>query len=108
MNTDVFDEKTPCTDCNDPWSGNNAISNLLFDDNKKFHSSVPFFKIEHSSFSEFFILLNSGGTIAKTFYIPLPRFILRIIDFIDNILTRLFYKTFALQRQVVLKKLEMP
>jgi SAM-dependent methyltransferase len=106
MNADVFDESAPCKEIGDPWSANNAVSNLLFDDLKKFRATIPFFKIEHFSYSEFFILLNSGGVIAKTSYVPLPWFLLRGINFIDNVLIHIFPKVFALQKHIVLKKME--
>jgi SAM-dependent methyltransferase len=100
---DVFSDEV-CTNPEDLWSANCAIPNLLFDDKRKFKSYFPDFEIKRSTYSEFFVFLNSGGVIAKTFYLPLPNFILEIIKFIDDILVKIFPKIFALQRQIVLQK----
>ncbi len=101
---DVFSREKVATDPNDLWSANCAIPRLLFDDAKKFEKEVPYFKIEKQSFSEFFNFINSGGVVAKTVYIPLPIFILKILRFLDNILTRILPGIFALQRQIVLRR----
>ena len=37
---DIFNEKTPCNDADDPWSGNNIIPNLIFDNFEKFNSRL--------------------------------------------------------------------
>jgi SAM-dependent methyltransferase len=100
----VFDKSIICTDPNDLWSANCAIPNLLFDNKEKFESNVKNFKIIEYSYSEFFTFINSGGVISKTFFIPLPIFLLKIVDQIDILLTKLFPKIFALQRQIVLEK----
>ncbi|WP_414524242.1 hypothetical protein, partial [Umezakia ovalisporum] len=85
-------------------SANCAIPNLLFDDKERFESSVPAFQVKHRSFSEFFMFLNSGGVIAKTFFIPLPSGLLSMVEWVDKVLTRSFPTIFALQRQIVLQK----
>jgi SAM-dependent methyltransferase len=100
----VFDENLICTDPNDLWSANCAIPNLLFDDQKAFEKHIPFFKIEHTGFSELFLFLNSGGVIAKTKFLRLPKFLLNLISRIDKILVGISPQTFALQRQIVLRK----
>ncbi|MDO8504521.1 MAG: class I SAM-dependent methyltransferase [Candidatus Liptonbacteria bacterium] len=102
---DVFDRNKICTDPNDLWSANCAIPNLLFDDVEKFKNKIPYFRLEKTGFSEFFNFINSGGVIAKTVYVPLPIFALKILKFKDDILTRLFPQIFALQRQIVLRKI---
>jgi len=63
------------------------------------------FSIEHQKFYECFIFLNSGGVSSKTFYVPLNNFLLKILNYIDNILVKLFPRIFAMGRQIVLKKL---
>lgn len=100
----VFDEAAICNDPNDLWSANCAIPNLLFDNPSKFEKEVSTFKVIETGFSEFFMFLNSGGVIAKTFFIPLPNWALSIIEGIDWVLTRTLPSVFALQRQVVLQK----
>ena len=101
---DVFDKNQICTDENDLWSANCAIPNLLFDNRKKFSTEIESFTMRHSSFDEFFCFLNSGGVIAKTVYIPLPRLIIRILQQMDRILAGIFPSVFALQRRIVLQK----
>lgn len=102
---DVFDRDLVCTDPNDLWSANCAIPNLLFDNQHLFHKRIPYFKIIHHSYSEFFTFINSGGVIAKTLFIPLPYFCLKIIQVLDFCFTKCFPSFFALQRQIVLKTL---
>jgi len=101
----VFDANQICTDENDLWSANCAIPNLLFDDMRAFQAHFPYFKVEKTGFSEFFLLLNSGGVISKSPFIPLPLFVLYGIQWIDSVLTRTFPGIFAMQRQLVLRKL---
>lgn len=105
---DVFDEDVVCTDPNDLWSANCAIPNLLFDNPKRFEARVPGFRVIHRGFSEFSCFLNSGGVIAKTFCIPLPPWLLRVQKLFDDILTGVFPSVFALQRQIVLKRVQRP
>ena len=102
--TDILNDEVPCNDINDPWSGNNAIPNLIFDDFAKFNSKLGNkFEIIYSKKSEFLGFLNSGGVISKTFYIPLNDLLNKLVIKFDNQLTRL-HKIFALQQQVVIKK----
>lgn len=101
---DVFDEDLICTDPEDLWSANCAIPNLLFDDISQFEKHIPFFTVEHTSFSELFLFLNSGGVISKTIYVPLTKLLLQMVDKLDNLMIGLSKQTFALQRQIVLKK----
>ena len=103
---DVFDPNVVCTDPNDLWSANCAISNLLFDDIKQFEAHVPGFRVVYRQFSEFSSFLNSGGVIAKTFCVPLPTWLLHIQKAFDNTLARWFASVFALQRQVILERVE--
>lgn len=104
FSANVFDENEVVTDPNDLWSANCAIPNLLFDDEKKFQTNLPYFKILRQSYSEFFIFLNSGGVVAKTFYLPLSQPLLKGVRAVDNVLAQAFPNVFALQRQLVLKK----
>lgn len=104
-NVDVFNESVPVTDPQDLWSANCAISNLLFDDRLKFEKEIHFFKIIKHDFSEFFIFLNSGGVIAKTFFIPSCMLFLKFLKRIDYFLVKSAPGIFALQRQVVLQKI---
>jgi SAM-dependent methyltransferase len=101
---DVFDSAAVCNDPQDPWSANCAIANLLFDDAARFERFVPEFRVIHSSYSECISMINSGGVIAKTFYVPLPNWLLRIVSRFDTFLTQCFPQMFAMQRQIVLEK----
>jgi SAM-dependent methyltransferase len=104
LNADVFDERSPQTDEKDLWSANNAISNLLFNDREKFSANIAGFEIIHDRYAEFAVLLNSGGIIAKTFYIPLPVFMLHLLNGADKLLIKIAPQIFALQRRIVLRK----
>ena len=102
----VWDENLAMSNEDDVWSGNIAISHLIFDDTEKFNNRFGNkFSIIHQKFFECFIFLNSGGVTSKTFYIPLNYFFLNIINFFDNILTKIFPNFFAMGRQIVLKKI---
>ena len=102
----VWDEKNPKSDENNAWHGNIAVPHLIFDDKegyKKFLGSI--FSIEYDKFTECFIFLNSGGVTSKTKCIPMNRFFLNILDFIDNILVKIFPNIFCMGRRIVLKKI---
>lgn len=101
---DVFDESQVCTNPCDLWSANCAISNLLFDNRSRFEEEIPFFKIIRHEFTEFFTFFNSGGVIAKTFFIPLPMLLCEFLKVVDDILTKRFPNIFALQMRIVLQK----
>ncbi len=100
----VFDPEVICNEASDPWSANCAIPNLLFDDRAKFEEHVPAFKMVHTGFREFAGMINSGGVIAKTVCIPLPRFVLKLVHGLDTALASVFPGVFAMQRQIVLEK----
>lgn len=102
---DVFDQDFICTDPADLWSANCAIPNLLFDQVDVFTKKQESFRIIHSSYSECLLFINSGGVISKTFCIPLPRFLNKLIAKIDEVLVRFSPQVFALQRQIVLQKI---
>lgn len=104
-NVDVYSTKIPCNDENDPWSGNCAVSNLLFDDIGKFRKEIPSFDIKYMKFSEFLIFPLSGGVVAKTKTINLPFYLLKIIDKIDDLFVYSIPKMFALQKQIALQKI---
>jgi SAM-dependent methyltransferase len=104
FNVDVFDINRVCTNSDDLWDGNNAIPNLLFDDVRKFEANVPYFKVVEQNLSEFLVYVVSGGISGKTFAIPLPYFVLKILDRIDNVLIPTLPMVFALQRRVILEK----
>jgi hypothetical protein len=100
----VFDPEAICNDPADPWSANCAIPNLLFDDREAFERNVPAFRMVHTSFREFACMFNCGGVIAKTFCLPLPKWMVYLMHGIDTILTAVAPSLFAMQRQIVLEK----
>ncbi len=104
FSADVFDPDHVCTDEENPWAGNNAIPNLLFDDKERFERQAPSFEMIEKRTSEFLVFLNSGGVTAKTFSIRLPRLALRCLDGVDGFLCATLPRIFALQMRVVLVK----
>jgi SAM-dependent methyltransferase len=100
----VFDENAILSDPTNPWAANAAIPNLLFDNPDRFYHEMSLFRIERDEYSEFLLFFNSGGVTAKTPYIPLPNWALRLVKSIDALLILLAKNVFALQRSIVLKK----
>jgi SAM-dependent methyltransferase len=103
-NVSVFDESAVCTDPEDLWAGNNAIVDLLLEDQARFLAAVPRFRLLHQAHCEFLTFLNSGGVTAKTAYLPLPMPLLRVVETVDRKLSGAFPRVFALQVQLVLQK----
>lgn len=103
----VYDREAICTDPNDLWSANCAIPNLLFDDLKSFQKNISGFKPLMHRHGECIGMVNSGGVIAKTAYIPLPRWALNMVGLTDRLVTTLAPQLFAMQRQIVLQKCEI-
>jgi SAM-dependent methyltransferase len=104
FDVDVFDRQAICTDPNDLWSANCAIPNLLFDDLAAFQRQVPGFRPVVHCYSECLGMVNSGGVIAKTIYIPLPNWMLSLVRLTDRLLTCAAPQLLAMQRQIVLEK----
>ena len=105
-NVDIFNTKKNIFNPNTIWDSNTAVANLLFKNEKKFHSKFPEYKILKNTLSEFFIFLNSGGVVQDTFYVPLNRIFLNIFVFIDKILVSTLPGIFALNRSIILKKVK--
>ena len=95
---DIFNPKSP-------WISNTAIAQLLFKSNNKFQRYFPQYKIIENKLSEFFIFLNSGGVNSSFFYIKLNILFLKILNIIDDVLIFFLPSIFALNRTVVLKKI---
>jgi SAM-dependent methyltransferase len=104
FDVDVFSEKAILNDPHDPWSGNNAVGDLLFSDPGRFEARLPGFKIQRNELCECLIFLLSGGVTAKSFTINLPTWALRMIDKLDAGLTPLAPGIFPLCRRIVLEK----
>ena len=106
FNVDIFNYKKNIFAPNSIWDSNTAVANLLFNNEKKFHSKFPEYKILKNDLSEFLVFLNSGGVVQNTFYLPLSRFFLNILVYLDKVLVYLLPNIFALNRSVVLKKIK--
>tara|TARA_B100001093_G_C26013532_1_gene670734 strand:- start:193 stop:534 length:342 start_codon:yes stop_codon:yes gene_type:complete len=101
----VWDEDNPKSDENNAWHGNIAVPHLLFDDKKIFEKNMgDYFSMEYEELTECLIFLNSGGVTSKTLHVPLPFFILKILNFIDKILIKVLPKVFGMGRRIVLRK----
>ena len=102
---DVWDEDNAKSDENNAWHGNIAVPHLIFDDKKKFNEKLgDLFNIEHEELTECLIFLNSGGVTSKTKFIPMNRYFLNILNFIDRILIKAFPGIFCMGRRLVLVK----
>lgn len=101
---DVFDATTPVSDQRDPWSGNNAVSALLFRDKANFHAHCPEFEIVEDRLCECLIFLLSGGVTAKTRTVPLPPRALAWLDTLDRILCAAAPGIFAMGRIIALRR----
>ena len=102
---DVWNKDKPVKQNKNPWDSNQAVAYLLFKNHELFHKNINSkFEIIYDKFAEFMIFLNSGGIYSKSFYIPLNFTFLKIVNFIDKILIKLFPNIFALGRKIVLVK----
>jgi len=102
---DVFSDQSICNDKNDLWSGNNAIPEMLFEDESQFSEYFKGLTIEYQKFDEFMIFPLSGGVVSKIKMMELPTWALKIFDTIDKVLIFLFPSIFALGRYVVIRKI---
>jgi SAM-dependent methyltransferase len=103
FDVDVFDEACVCTDADDVWAGNNAISRLLFDDHGRFEGEHVRWRIARDEHCECLMFLNSGGVTAKTRYIPLPVPALRVLQGLDRRISRFAPNLMALGRRIALR-----
>ncbi len=88
-----------------PWISNTAVAQLLFKNRNEFHKNFKEYKMIENKLSEFLIFLNSGGVNSNFYYLKLNNFFLNSMNILDNILIFLFPNIFALNRTVVLKKI---
>ena len=81
------------------------MPHLIFDKKDEFEKNLgSYFSLEFEELTECLIFLNSGGVTSKTFYIPLPTFLLKVLNQIDKVLVKLFPQIFCMGRRIVLKK----
>ena len=100
---DVFDKEAICNDPRDPWSGNNAIPELLFR-NPDYFSKVTGLNVIKNNFNECLLFPLSGGVTAKSKTIQLPVRLLSKINRLDKLLVWMAPSIFALGRSIVLSK----
>ena len=103
---DIFKKNKNIFNPKSPWDANNATPYLLFNDENKFYSNFPQYKIIKNELSEFLIFINSGGVVQEKFHIPMNKLAFSIFNFIDRVLIYLLPSIFALGRSVVLKKVK--
>ncbi|HEY6430447.1 MAG TPA: class I SAM-dependent methyltransferase [Acetobacteraceae bacterium] len=103
LDVDIFDPESIANDPSDPWSGNNAISRLLFSD-PRFASRFPDLRIVRDRFTECLMFPLSGGVTAKTWSLELPDSVLKVIARIDNVLCSIAPSALAMGRSMALQK----
>jgi SAM-dependent methyltransferase len=101
---DVFDPSAQASDPCDAWSGNNAVSYLLFHDQQRFADAVPGLRIVYDHYMECTLFPLSGGVTAKTRTAELPAPMLRALAWLDDMLCRVAPSVFAMGRSIVLRK----
>lgn len=87
------------------WDGNNAIVDLIFEDQGRFKERFPDLRLDHFRYCECLLFINSGGVNKRTPYIPLPRLLLRNVARVDRFLVDRWPHLFGLGQEVVLTKL---
>lgn len=103
FDVDVFDPDSIANDPDDPWSGNNAISRLLFSDGR-FRRRFPQLRIVRDRFAECLLFPLSGGVTAKTWSLELPDRVLRMIARLDAALCLAAPTVLAMGRSIALQK----
>ena len=105
LTDDVFNKNKNLFNPKNPWISNTAIAHLLFKNKYKFENNFPQFFIEKNYVSEFFIFLNSGGVNSNYFNLKLGSFFQDTLNLIDKFLIYFFPGFFALNRTIVLRKI---
>lgn len=105
---DPFDPNEIITNPKDPWSANNAVSKLVFEDRERFRKEFPSLDLVTFRPNEFFTFLFSGGVTSKTLCPPIPKFIRPVFQAIDQFLTWLAPGIFALSCRIHVQKKANP
>jgi SAM-dependent methyltransferase len=87
------------------WLQNNATGRILFDKKKIGSHYNKKLLIKKNLLNEFLIFLNSSGNSVEAPHIKLNNSILSIVNKFDDIITTLFPSIFALNRSIILKKI---
>ncbi|HTV90201.1 MAG TPA: class I SAM-dependent methyltransferase [Stellaceae bacterium] len=101
---DIFAANSSANDLKDPWSGNNAVSNLLFDCRDEFEERFPRLRILDDAPCESLLFLASGGVTSQVGMPALPAPVLHGIAALDALLVAVAPRLFALSRRTVLQK----
>lgn len=101
-NKDVFSRTEPVNHPNEPWSGNNAVCDLLFNDRIEFFNRTGLSIIKDQP-DELFTFLLSGGVSSEFKTIQLPIWALKLFQKLDYCLSNL-KSIFPLSRKTVILK----
>jgi SAM-dependent methyltransferase len=101
---DVFSETEPSNNPDDPWSGNNAVFDLIFADLDRFARCYPKLSIEHRQYCECLVLFASGGVTAKVTVPRLPRPVLSLLGRLDRMIAALVPDLAAVSQKVVIRR----
>jgi SAM-dependent methyltransferase len=94
---------TEFCDAKDPWSANCSTAKLIFDnDEREIYTNG--FRLIQKVTCECLTFLNSGGVVAKTFYIPLSNLLLTLLNKVDRQIVRLAPNLLGTQIRVALEK----
>lgn len=103
--SDVFSPETVCNVPGKPWSANNSIPKLLFQNKEKFNSTFTNLKVYTFQLSECFLFILSGGVNFKTWHPNLSQKSCDRIKKIDKFLVKMMPQVFAMGcRAVIVKK----
>lgn len=103
-NVDVFSEDTAVNNSADPWSGNNAVPDLMFANAQEFSQHFPEFEIIRNELCECLVVLLAGGVTAHRRTLQLPERILDATKWLDDRIAVLLPSALALGRRVVVRK----
>ena len=100
---DPLGREQACNDPSEAWSGNNALSDLLWAQKDQIHSQWGLGTIHHR-YSESLMLYCSGGVSARSPVPTLPSWGLGLMQKLDNLLSRHWPACFPTGVQWVLEK----
>ena len=99
----IYDVDVIANDPQNPWSGNNAIPNMIFTDIDRFHKKFPNFELIENTPTECLNVIVAGGVIAKSRTIQIPS-IIQILSTGGQIVGYFLPSVFALGRQICIRK----
>ena len=97
---DPYGDKT-CQRSDDNWDGNNAIADLFFGNRERLEKAFPALRLVHHRYVECLVFVNSGAVNHRAPYVPLPRFMVRLMMGLDRILCALAPNVFALGQELI-------